>query len=168
MRQELRAIRFIPEFQLRAGETGWQTPVFAGKLPAAWSALLDPRLEALADRSASGGRWRFTIGSLLVAVAVTAVVFAGGLWFLGHTPCPEMPTVAIHARFALNWEEYTQLSEKGISSIVRNSFGLNVLEFNHYVQPRRLTERIAAEEFDRSGAKISAIFAALRPSTTPG
>jgi len=63
----------------------------------------------------------------------------------------------IHARSAREWTDYAQLSDKGITSILKVSSGPHVLQFNHFVEPQRPTQPKAAEDFDRECERIAAI-----------
>lgn len=104
-------------------------------------------------------RSQVSIRNLLVVTAITAVLIAGRRYALQLTPKVReyRRMAASHARSASEWSEYTRLSERGITSIHKNSQGRSVLTFNHFFPTERPASPEAAEAFDRRCAEIAAV-----------
>ncbi len=95
----------------------------------------------------------------MIAVAVIAAIFAGGVWFLGQTPrAREYRRIAmIHAASALRWAEYTRLAERGATSSIAFRDGTIMIRSEAFRPPVRPTDPKAAEEYDRDRARIVAL-----------
>lgn len=104
-------------------------------------------------------RSQFSIRDLIVVIAITALLIAGGRYGLHLTPKVReyRRMAASHARSASEWSEYTRLSERGITSIHKNSQGRSVLTFNHFFPAERPASPEAAEAFDHRCAEIAAV-----------
>jgi hypothetical protein len=105
-------------------------------------------------------RLRLTIRGLLIAVAVIAAVFAGGVWYIRQTPraqeCRRM-AMMIHATSAQRWKEYASLAEKGATSYIEFKDGTIVIRTQYFHPAIRPTDPKAADEFDRDRARIVAL-----------
>jgi hypothetical protein len=74
-------------------------------------------------------RMKITIRGLMIAVAISAVFFAGGVWHLGQTPrataCRRI--ARLEASYARAWAEYAALSDQGLTFIAKYDSGEIVL-----------------------------------------
>ncbi len=102
-------------------------------------------------------RIRIKIRGLLILTGAFAVALAAFASLPGGEKYREYRQMADNHRCnALDWAGSARLSEEGITSIEKTSWGAEWLQFNHYVPRARPTDPAAALAFDRTCAENAA------------
>lgn len=107
-------------------------------------------------------RVRFTVGRMMIAVAIAGAVCAGVRALL-----PESPQVLAlrqrareHQGQARVWAHYAKISEEGVTTLQRgwliDGRPGEILQFNHFVPRRRPVDPDGAKAFDRECAAVAA------------